>query len=245
MRYGVFSDPHGNLEGLFACLERLKKEGVDAYINCGDIIGYGADSELCVRTVAALPNTISVLGNHDAVFITPELELLFNQDARHALAYSKAQLTEDSIQFLKSLPASYQGDGFTVVHGTPSDPIKEYFSSCAQFQANYPLWTGQVCFVGHMHLPFYIQGDKYTSEVVINRQADFTLKLQPHLRYIINPGSCGKPRDNDPRASFGILDTEQKTFRFLRQEYDFSVTQKKMADAGLPPFLVGSISLGL
>lgn len=245
MRYGVFSDPHGNLEGLFACLERLQKEGVDGYINCGDIIGYGPDAELCVKTVASLPRTVSVMGNHDAVFADPELENYFNHEARVSLEYAKTQLSEKSIRFLTALPSLYQGEGFAVVHGTPGDPVKEYFSSCAQFKANYALWRGQVCFVGHTHLPFYIQGDERECTVFLSRQTDFTVKLFPQMRYIINPGSCGKPRDNDPRASFGIWDTDAGTFRFLRQEYDFSIVQKKMEQARLPSFLIDSLELGL
>lgn len=245
MRYGVFSDPHGNLEGLCACLERLKKEGVDGYINCGDIIGYGPDPEACVKTVAALKNAVSVMGNHDAVFVDPELERYFNHEAFRALEYSKTELTEKSVRFLTGLPVFYQGDGFAVVHGTPQDPVKEYFSSCMQFKANYRLWKGRVCFVGHTHLPFYIKGDEKNCAVYVNRQDDLTVKLSPSARYIINPGSCGKPRDNDPRASFGIWDTQEKTFRFLRQKYDFSPTQSKMEKAKLPAFLIDSLSLGL
>ena len=50
MKYGVFSDPHGNLEALTACLDRLKKEGINRYICCGDLIGYGPDPEACGRS---------------------------------------------------------------------------------------------------------------------------------------------------------------------------------------------------
>lgn len=245
MRYGVFSDIHGNLEGFKACFERLQKEGVDAYINCGDIIGYGPDPEACVKAVMNLKNCISVMGNHDAVFVEPELESYFNREALLALEYSKTKLSEKSVRFLSALPPLYRGDGFTVVHGTPIDPIKEYFSSCMQFKVNYDLWQGQVCFVGHTHLPFYIKGNTRNCGVFVNRKDDAVIRLNPNFRYIINPGSCGKPRDNDSRASFGIWDTEKRTFRFLRETYDFLPTQEKMVKAKLPSFLVDSLSLGI
>ena len=54
MKIGVFSDVHGNLEALNACLARYKKEGVKNFIYCGDMIGYGPDPEKCVRKIADL-----------------------------------------------------------------------------------------------------------------------------------------------------------------------------------------------
>lgn len=152
MLYGVFSDVHGNFEALEACLERLRKEKVTHFIFCGDLIGYGPDPEACVQRVAALKNTVSVMGNHDAVFVLPELESFFNREASLSLDYSRSQMSEDTVRFVSKLPHSFQGENFTVVHGTPLDPIKEYFSSCMQFKVNYhygkakfALWGTPIC----------------------------------------------------------------------------------------------------
>ena len=51
MRYGLISDIHGNLEALEAVLETLAKEGVDAYLCMGDIVGYGANPKECIKKV--------------------------------------------------------------------------------------------------------------------------------------------------------------------------------------------------
>ena len=245
MKVGVFSDVHGNLEALEACLKRLKQEGAQSYIFCGDLIGYGPDPEKCVRKVMNLPLIGCVMGNHDAVFAQPEIEGFFNHDAQQALALTKSQLSEKTIRFLTGLPSIQQKPGYAVVHGTPKDPIKEYFSSCSQFRTTYDLWQGQVCFVGHIHLPFYMKGNEKGCSIYLNKRTDATVRLHEKNRYIINPGAVGKPRDNDSRSSFGIWDTEEKTFRFLRHEYDFKPTQEKMADLKFPSFLIDSLSLGL
>ena len=245
MLIGVFSDVHGNLEALEACLDRYQEEGVKQFIYCGDIIGYGPDPEQCVRKIASLNLLACVLGNHDAVFVQPELEAFFNYDAKIALETSKKLLSEKSIRYLSSLPAVERGSDFTVVHGTPADPIKEYFSSCSQFRSSYDLWQGRICFVGHTHLPFYIKGSQRACSIYLNKKEDASVRLNEKARYVINPGSVGKPRDNNPRASFGIWDTEKETFRFLRQEYDYHPTQRKMQAAKLPSFLVDSLSLGI
>ena len=125
MKVGVFSDVHANWEALDACLKRLKKEGAQAYICCGDLIGYGPDPEKCVQKIKELPLLACVMGNHDAVFVEPELENFFNYGAKIALDHNKKQLSEGSTRYLTSLPAEVQKNNFTVVHGTPSDTIKE------------------------------------------------------------------------------------------------------------------------
>lgn len=245
MKIGVFSDVHGNLEALDACLERYRTEGVKKFIYCGDIIGYGPNPEECVKKISQLDLLACVLGNHDAVFVQPELEAFFNYDAKIALEVSKKLLSEKSIRYLSSLPVRKQNSDFTVVHGTPADPIKEYFSSCSQFRSSYNLWTGRVCFVGHTHLPFYIKGTPRACSIYLNKKEDAVVRVSEKARYVINPGSVGKPRDNNPHASFGIWDTDAKTFRFIRQPYDFRITQEKMAARKFPSFLIDSLSLGL
>ena len=245
MKIGVFSDVHGNMEAFEACLNRLKKEGVEAYINCGDIIGYGPDSELCVHTVMTLPNIRNVLGNHDAVFLDPQLESFFNLDAKIALDISKKTLSEDSIRYIASIPVIVRDENYTIAHGTPKDPIKEYFVSVRQFHINFPHWRGQICFVGHTHLPFYMEGTAEDCSIHLVKQNEETLILKENYRYVINPGAVGKPRDNNPEASFGVWDTDKQTFYFLREPYDYKTTQEKMRAQNFPSFNVDGLGLGL
>ena len=247
MKYGVLSDIHGNLEAFDAALARLKKEGVEKYIFCGDLIGYGPDPEKCVQKYMALQEkglAVGVLGNHDAVFSHPELREYFNFDALHSLDWSAEQMNKKTVGQVSFLPEIAHGDQFTVVHGTPMDPIKEYLASCQQDLAAYPLWKGQVLFVGHTHLAFYMAGDENVCHVAVVHQ-DQQIVLHPFLRYVINPGSVGKPRDNDTRAAFGLWDSGQQIFHFMREPYDFAKTQQKMRKAGLPGFLIDSLSLGM
>lgn len=245
MKIGVFSDVHGNLEALEACLKRFEQEQVGGYIYCGDFIGYGPDPDQCVQKILELPLEACVLGNHDAVLANPELEDFFNLEAVRALEKNKKVLTEKSIRALTGLSVVVHNPGYTVLHGTPRDPIKEYFASCAQFRANYTLWKGNICFVGHTHIPFYMKGDEKNCSVYVSTSADSTIQLDSKMRYIINPGAVGKPRDRDPRAAFGIWDTQENSFRFLRQAYDFKKTQQKMEKAHMPSFLIDTLALGL
>ena len=245
MRIGILSDIHGNLEALQACLKRLKKEGVERYIQCGDIIGYGPDAEACVCEVAKLPLLASVMGNHDAIVAFPSIGSLFNFDAKISLEESVPKLSATSADYLRTLPALAQGDNFTALHGTPLDPIKEYFHGLDQFNQYYKMWQGQVLFVGHTHLQFYIKGSPTTCHMYLNQKDDHTIRLQKSCRYVINPGAVGKPRDHNAYAACGWWDTDENTFTFLREPYDFTLTQEKMRAKHYPEFLIESLAYGL
>ncbi|MGH9772664.1 MAG: metallophosphoesterase family protein, partial [Candidatus Acidiferrales bacterium] len=68
--------------------------------------------------------------------------------------------------------------------------------------------------------------------------------LTDGARYLINPGSTGQPRDRDWRAAFAILDESKRQIEFYRAPYELALTQKKMAQAGLPQFLIDRLSVG-
>jgi diadenosine tetraphosphatase ApaH/serine/threonine PP2A family protein phosphatase len=62
--------------------------------------------------------------------------------------------------------------------------------------------------------------------------------------YFINPGSVGQPRDSDPRAAFGILDTETNIYKQVRVEYNIEDTVKKVLEVNLHPFLAERLRHG-
>ncbi len=70
------------------------------------------------------------------------------------------------------------------------------------------------------------------------------MPLQNGARIIINPGSVGQPRDNDPRAAYAILDTEQMTWLPRRAAYPIEITQAHMRAAGLPERLINRLAFG-
>ncbi len=90
-----------------------------------------------------------------------------------------------------------------------------------------------------------MKGDGKKCAVYINKNDDVTVRFSAGARYVVNPGAVGKPRDNNPAASFGLWDTEAHTFRFLREPYDVSVTLEKMSALNFPTFLIDSLAVGL
>ena len=63
-------------------------------------------------------------------------------------------------------------------------------------------------------------------------------------RYIVNAGSVGQPRDNNPKACFLVYDADEQSIAFSRIEYDIKKTQTKILNASLPPFLAQRLEVG-
>jgi diadenosine tetraphosphatase ApaH/serine/threonine PP2A family protein phosphatase len=61
---------------------------------------------------------------------------------------------------------------------------------------------------------------------------------------MINPGSVGQPRDNDPRAAYALLDLETLIFEYARVAYPIELTQTQMREANLPKRLIDRLSFG-
>jgi len=62
---------------------------------------------------------------------------------------------------------------------------------------------------------------------------------------LMNVGSVGQPRDEDPRAAYAIVDTLAETVELRRVDYDIAAVQQKIRDAGLPEVLAHRLQLGL
>jgi diadenosine tetraphosphatase ApaH/serine/threonine PP2A family protein phosphatase len=54
---------------------------------------------------------------------------------------------------------------------------------------------------------------------------------------LVNPGSVGQPRDNDPRSAFVYWDKEDGSLNFERVDYDIKGAREDILAAGLPRIL--------
>jgi diadenosine tetraphosphatase ApaH/serine/threonine PP2A family protein phosphatase len=97
----------------------------------------------------------------------------------------------------------------------------------------------RLCFVGHTHTPAILSTD---GAYEVDSESRF--HLGDTELFFVNPGSVGQPRDDDPRASFGLLDTESNTFQLLRVAYPVEQAAKRVLDAKLPRFLADRLLVG-
>jgi diadenosine tetraphosphatase ApaH/serine/threonine PP2A family protein phosphatase len=250
LRLLVISDIHANLEALEACLDAAPE--YDHVYNLGDIVGYGANpNEVTARSREL--GSIFVRGNHDkACSGLTNLED-FNPIAGLAALWTREQLKPENLGFLHDLPAGPIAplDGLQLVHGSPRDE-DEYVLMPRDAFSILATAKSPITFFGHTHVQggFWIDDEaesegrvvpKYSSRTA-KQQA--TLKLNQKASYMINPGSIGQPRDNDPRAAFLLYDTEENAITFYRVPYDIGRAQKKIISAGLPERLAMRLAEG-
>ncbi len=106
------------------------------------------------------------------------------------------------------------------------------------------LYPSPFILFGHTHLPAVFSIDPHMNVSGFAVREDTTVRLEPHLRYLINPGSVGQPRDRNPQSSFVLLDTDKRSVQFFRVEYDVRKTQESILKAGLPEILATRLSYG-
>jgi diadenosine tetraphosphatase ApaH/serine/threonine PP2A family protein phosphatase len=76
------------------------------------------------------------------------------------------------------------------------------------------------------------------------RESRATIQLERGVRYLINPGAVGQPRDRDPRAAFVVYDSERRQVQWCRVDYPVGRAQARILKAGLPKVLAERLSLG-
>ena len=244
MRYGVFSDVHGNYGALRVVLAKLAELKVDSYLCCGDLVGYGPQPDECVKEVAALPSLKCVIGNHDMAVLGRIPIEWFNSTAGEAIKFTQRILSPESRGFLAVCPRMIELKDITLVHGSPRNPVEEYLLTGEQFLENTDRWKTSVCFVGHSHVPLYMSRAGARFPLVIPLSAGDKIQLAAGARYIFNPGSVGQPRDRDSRASLAVFDSEKLVFELFRLEYPVAATQELMRRARLPELLIERIGNG-
>jgi diadenosine tetraphosphatase ApaH/serine/threonine PP2A family protein phosphatase len=74
---------------------------------------------------------------------------------------------------------------------------------------------------------------------------DSELDLTDAIVAMVNAGSVGQPRDDDPRTGYVIYDTDTRVVTFQRLEYDITREVARIKDAGLPSILAERLLLGV
>lgn len=230
MRILVISDIHANLTALDAVLADAGP--VDSIWCLGDLVGYGPDPEASIQRIRALPDTICLLGNHDAA-VLGRLDLeAFNHEANISVSWTRDQLSPESLGFLQGLRTRYELDGVTLSHGSPRNPIWEYLLDISTVLSNFTFFNTPICLVGHTHIPImYMHNGNGTIEWSIP-PTDAAVRIT--TRAILNPGSVGQPRDRNPQAAYAIYCPDEKQWEAHRVDYDIASVQARINAAGLP-----------
>ena len=246
MKHLILSDIHGNLDALVAVLRQVRHQSFDSVVVLGDLVGYGAAPDQVIDRVRRFGSHLTIVrGNHDKVIAGIEHGMGFNPIALASVMWSRNNLKQVNRSYLAALPEGpLEVDGFLISHGSPVDEdlyvvsesiAAEVFAGC-EFS---------LCFFGHTHLPCIFVADTSTiaSEQISGEERCW--ELEPGLRYLINPGSIGQPRDRDPRAAYMTYDSDSRSVRWHRVEYRVPRAQRRIRRAGLPEVLAERLEHGI
>ena len=237
MRYLVLSDVHGNRFGLEAAIEHARG-AYDRVFCLGDVVGYGAHPNECCQILRDL-EAHCLLGNHDAAALGQIDISWFNAVATAAILWTREQLSPENRAWLAGLSPTYENrfQDFQAVHASLRQPIEEYIIEPSIAQPNLALMTRSLCFYGHTHV-----GDCYRGADVQGRtqmqhsstRYGGTIALESGWKYLVNPGSCGQPRDGNPQTRYALFDVESREVEVHALDYDVESARDAIFAAGLP-----------
>lgn len=227
-RITVFGDIHGNLPALGTVFADMAARGADNLYCLGDLVGYGVWPNEVVAAIRER-DIPTIMGNYDqgvghdsddcgCAYRTAEAQAL----GERSIAWSNAHTSAENKAYLRELVANIPlqlGDlKVLLVHGSPRK-LNEYLYEDrpeSSLERILDAAEADVLVCGHTHLPYH--------------------RVLGSGRHVINAGSVGKPKDNDPRACYLILtaDGRDLTVEFIRVPYDVEKAARAIEATDMP-----------
>lgn len=242
----VLSDIHGNWEALAAVLRDMERRAIKQVICLGDVVGYGADPVRCLECVRDA-GWLTLMGNHEEAVVHPQVLQFFSERAVVGVQYSRRQLSEDHIRWIAGLPYVLRSKEFECVHASLFYPTEwNYVVGEEDADHHFLMQESRLAFCGHSHIPGVWRRRNRNS--LCRGQAPGYRRLPlprgEKGQMVVNVGSVGQPRDEDPRSSYVIYDQEKATIQFRRVTYDVETARQKIIAAGLPRVLGDRLRTG-
>ncbi len=234
----IFGDIHANLPALEATLADIKGRGLTELYCLGDLVGYGTFPNEVIDLIRQ-HHIPTLMGNYDqgvgqdsddcgCAYRTAEAKAL----GQRSIAWSNQHTTAGNKAFLRQLvdqiPLQVGDLRVVLVHGSPRR-INEYLYEDrpeAGIERLLDMVEADVLVCGHTHLPYH--------------------RVLASGRHIINAGSVGKPKDDDPRAGYVVLAAEgrQLQVKFVRVAYDVEKAAQAIEASNMPDEFAGMLRLG-
>lgn len=242
MRYAIVSDIHANLPAWKAVLKDIRAHGADEILCLGDTVGYGPMPRPVLDDVHENIHQM-VIGNHDAVVCGRFNENNFTESARRVIQWTRDQLTDEAVSLFSDLPTDIVGENFAAAHAEIADPERfGYIEEEEMARETFMATNETMIFVGHTHLAGIFIMDAQTGSIYSHHAADFS--AAPDMRYIVNVGSVGDPRDRDDiRSCYCLYDVEEKEVTYRRVPFDLSTYRLGLRQSGLSiyPYFLSSV----
>lgn len=214
MIIGLISDIHSNIFGFRAVLDQLKD--ADLILCAGDITGYYTFPNEVLGLLKE-KNVKFIRGNFDQFIINGQSS---NDLIQESIDFTRRVITPENLEFLSQAPSqlnlTLDNKKILVFHGSPWQ-ADEYINPDFDHFEKFETFEADLIVLGHTHMP-----------MVHNLSS---IK-------IVNPGSCGQPRDRDSRASFAVYDTKTGQIELKRVEYNYVDVINAVKKYDLSPRLI-------
>ena len=241
MKYAIISDIHSNVQALQAVLNDIQQVGVDEIICLGDILGIGPSPIETLELVFEHVTHYS-LGKMDAAIAGKIPMGSFAPEISQNLEWTASQLSEEVIEFLNSVPYSGQVEDVAFAHCDLFEPEQfRYLYYAEDAYHGFASTNATYSFIGNTHLAasyFMEDGDEEVYEY-----NTIGMRGEAGMRYMINVGSVGDPRDGQASSSYVILDTDRAIITFKKTAFDVNAYHAAAEAAGLtiyPLFLTST-----
>jgi len=210
----IFGDIHGNLPALDAVFADIDKRELEHLYCLGDLVGYGTFPNEVIHKVRER-NIPTLMGNYDQGVgqDSDDCGCAYKTDVarkmgEQSITWSNRNTTIENKAYLRSLknyiPLQLGNLKILLVHGSPRK-INEYLYEDRPDTSLERIMDGidaDILVCGHTHLPYH--------------------RVLPSGRQIINAGSVGKPKDDNPDACYVVLSIEDQQLQvdFIRVAYD-------------------------
>lgn len=235
MLIAVMSDLHANYPALKAVLAGLEAWEPDLILCAGDLVGYGPHPNevigiLSERQIPCVKGDFDQAAVLETIAASPDLPYRLRVLREKSLAWTLENISPDSAEYLRGLPRtlsfSARGRHVFLAHASPRNATSGVTSDrpAANLRRMFDQTQAHIMLLGHTHLPFHrvIEG-----------------------RHLVNAGSVGRPLDGDYRASYALLEINDRVrVEIQRVDYDIEETVTDMREAGLPEALITGLSGG-
>jgi diadenosine tetraphosphatase ApaH/serine/threonine PP2A family protein phosphatase len=241
----LLSDIHANHEALEACLQHAAACGADRRVFLGDLVGYGADPQRVVDTIARLAaqGDLVIKGNHDEA--VERTHRYMNDSVRAVIDWTRGALSADARSFLAGLPLCVHEGDICFVHASAAAPGRwDYIDSTAAAQRSVDAAQAAYTFSGHVHdQELYFAGAPGRMSL-FRPVPGRAVPTSRHRHWLALVGSVGQPRDGNPAAAYAQFDTERERITFHRVPYNHLAAARKIRDAGLPESIAYRVERG-
>ncbi len=179
-------DIHGNLPALDAALADARSAGADRWVLGGDYALFGGWPLETVTRLRELEPALWIRGNGERWTARPD-DAPEGDPVQGAIAACRAELGDDVVDDLASLPFDASIDDTGIVHASPVSDVRSFLPEPGDDEAELLEGVDAARLIfGHTHLPFR------------------RISVRDGIE-LVNPGSVGMPFDGDPRAAYALV----------------------------------------